>query len=186
MIAFVTVYFSVFNNVVVSVSFGLRPIISLQLHKRSNTHTLFLSLSQTHILCLYIGNAPQIQAQLQMCIYTKRQGTITLFPVPTNAEITNFITATKSSFMMQKSNLKTSTYNNGIFSYFFRFVPIRFVWFSLAWFVSGLFLSTSFLLFLFSSSTIVSFDIFAFTYLVFIFMRMKKNSHLICCCCCSQ
>lgn len=36
----------------------------------------------------------------------------------------NFITATKSSFMMQKSNLKTSTYNKSIFSFFpFRFAP---------------------------------------------------------------
>lgn len=39
----------------------------------------------------------------------------------------NFITATKSSFMMQKSNLKTSTYNKSILP-FFPFTLHRFCW----------------------------------------------------------
>lgn len=56
---------------------------------------------------------------LCLCVFRSRSTVYTsLFSDADECKNNNFITATKSNFMMQKSNLKTSTYNKSIFSFF--------------------------------------------------------------------
>lgn len=97
----------------------------------------------------------------------------------------NFITATKSSFMMQKSNLKTSTYNNGIFPYFLPHSDsFRFVWFRIL--LSLIVPSSALLLFSFLACFFARLFFGYFCVLIWcLFSRNNKKSRLMCCCCCS-